>query len=133
MFGARAGQRGYDEDARVPGFVEQLGQGLEAVHPGHVEIEQDDVDAVLGQEREGRLGAVDRGAQEHFRGVLDQARQRGARDERIVDDHQPHGLRRGGGGAWRTWRTWRAGRGMAHFRVGNGDVGQAMPTSWSFM
>ena len=67
---------------------DDAGDRLEAARAGHFEVEQDDVDPAFAKRFDGVLGGSGDCADFERRVGFDHARQDGASDRRIVDDHQ---------------------------------------------
>ena len=91
VLGPRERQRGNHQYARAPRPFDEFRQGFEAAHSRHIEIEQDHIDALAAQHFERVLRGTDGGEDFQIVGRLHHAPERGAGDQRIVDDHQPDG------------------------------------------
>ena len=89
FFGAVLGLRRDDQHLRAACGGEDPGDRFEAPGAGHFEVEQDDVDADFGERRDGVLGGARNGDDLEPAVALDHPAEHGARDDRIVDDHQP--------------------------------------------
>ncbi len=87
MLGTFGGQARDDHDLRLAGALDHLRQRPEAAHSGHLEIEQDHVDPLAGEQSQGILGGRDGGGELEIVFLVDQTRKGGADDQRIVDHH----------------------------------------------
>ena len=89
--GAVIGHRRDDQDARALPRADDIGQRLEPACAGHFDVEQDGIDPDGLERVERFFGGPGQGDHLEIAMRLDHARQHGARDLRIIDDHQANG------------------------------------------
>src|SRR5205085_4191222 len=75
---------GDHDDRRLRTHAPELGQGLEAIHPGHPDVEEDDVGRLVGDEAHGRFAGA--GRAHAIALVLQHRAQRALNGRLVVDD-----------------------------------------------
>ena len=79
----------HDDDGRLGGGLADLAEDLETVHPGHLDVDEEDLRR-LARERRERLAAARRG-EDVVPLLLEPERERAPQVGLVVDDHQLHG------------------------------------------
>src|SRR5690606_18013555 len=92
MLGAAYGQRGNHQNTSRRGDFDELRNGVESAHPGHVEIEDDDVGRSLDNPGKRAFRTVLRGGKLEVALGTDQAREDRADRRRIVDHQDANGI-----------------------------------------
>jgi hypothetical protein len=88
LLSALLGHRRYDHDVRAAGIVEDARDRAQAARAGHLQIEQDRVDANRLKRVDRILGRTRNGGELERIVAFDHPRQHRASDDAVVDDHQ---------------------------------------------